>query len=51
MPYGRDFETMIRLLDKVVHRLDILTSILVALTIIGAMVAIVRLAIYFIKKR
>ena len=50
MPYGKEFETMIGLLEKVVKRLDILTGICIALTIIGVAVIVVKLIISFIKK-
>ena len=51
MPYGKEFETMINLLEKVVKRLDILTGISIALVIIGVTVIIVKLVISFIKKK
>ena len=51
MPYGKELETMISLLEKVVRRLDILTGICIALTIIGVTVIIVKFAINFIKKK
>ena len=51
MPYGKEFETMIGLLEKVVKRLDILTGISIALVIIGVTVIIVKFAINFITKK
>ena len=51
MPYGKEFETMINLLEKVVKRLDILTGICVTLTIIGVTVVIVKFVIKFITKK
>ena len=51
MPYGKELETMINLLEKVVKRLDILTGICVTLTIIGATVIIVKFAINLITKK
>ena len=51
MPYGKELETMISLLEKVVKRLDILTGISIALVIIGVAVIIVKFAINFIKKK
>ena len=51
MPYGKELETMINLLEKVVKRLDILTGICVILTIIGVAVIIVKFAINRIKKK
>ena len=51
MPYAKEFETMISLLETVVKRLNILTGICVALVIIGVTVIIVKFAIDFIKKK
>ena len=51
MPYGKEFETMIGLLEKVIKRLDILVGISVALVMIGGMVIIVKFAINFITKK
>ncbi len=51
MPYGKELETMINLLEKVVKRLDILTGICVTLTIIGVAVIIVKFVIKFITKK
>jgi hypothetical protein len=51
MPYGKEFETMINLLEKVVKRLDILTGISVALVIIGVTVIVVKVVINFITKK
>ena len=51
MPYGKELETMINLLEKVVKRLDILTGICVTLTIIGVVVIIVKFVIKFITKK
>ena len=51
MPYGKELETMISLLEKVVKRLDILTGISIALVIIGVTVIIVKFAINFRKKK
>ena len=51
MPYGKEFETMISLLEKVVKRLYILTGICIALVIIGVTVIVVKLVISFIKKK
>ena len=51
MPYGKELETMINLLEKVVRRLDILTGICVTLTIIGVAVIIVKFVIKFITKK
>ena len=51
MPYGKEIETMINLLEKVVKRLDILTGICVTLTIIGVTVIIVKFVIKFITKK
>ena len=51
MPYGKEFETMIGLLEKVVKRLDMLTGICVALVIIGVTVIIVKFVIKFITKK
>lgn len=51
MPYGKEFETMISLLEKVVVRLDILTGICIALVIIGFTVVIVKFAMNFKKKK
>ena len=51
MPYGKEIETMISLLEKVVKRLDILTGICVALVIIGVTVIVVKFAINFITKK
>lgn len=51
MPYGKELETMINLLEKVVKRLDMLTGICVALVIIGVTVIIVKFAINFRKKK
>ena len=51
MPYGKELETMISLLEKVVKRLDMLTGICIALVTIGVTVIIVKFAIYFIKKK
>jgi hypothetical protein len=51
MPYGKEFETMISLLETVVKRLNVLTGICVALVIIGIAVVIVKFAINFITKK
>ena len=51
MPYGKEFETMISLLEKVLQRLNILTGISIALVIIGVTVIIVKFAIKFIMKK
>ncbi len=51
MPYGKEFETMISLLEKVLQRLNILTGISIALVIIGVTVIIVKFAIKFITKK
>ena len=51
MPYGKELETMISLLEKVVKRLDLLTGICVALVIIGITVIIVKFAVNFITKK
>ena len=51
MPYGKEFETIISLLEKVVKRLDILTGICIALVIIGVAVIIVKFVIKFITKK
>ena len=51
MPYGKEFETMIGLLEKVLKRLDILTGISIALVIIGVTVIVVKFAINFITKK
>ena len=51
MPYGKELETMIGLLEKVIKRLDILVGISVALVMIGGTVIIVKFAINFIKKK
>ena len=51
MPYGKELETMISLLEKVVKRLDILTGICVTLTIIGVTVIIIKFMIKLIKKK
>ena len=51
MPYGKELETMISLLEKVVKRLDILTGICVTLTMIGVAVIIVKFVIKFITKK
>ena len=51
MPYGKEFETMIGLLEKVLKRLDILTGISIALVIIGVTVIVVKFAINLIKKK
>ena len=51
MPYGKELETMINLLEKVVKRLDILTGICVTLTIIGVTVIIVKFVSKFITKK
>ena len=51
MPYGKEIETMISLLEKVVKRLDILTGICVTLTIIGVTVIIIKFMIKLIKKK
>ena len=51
MPYGKEIETMISLLEKVVKRLDILTGICVTLTIIGVTIIIVKFAIKLITKK
>jgi len=50
MPYGKELETMINLLEKVVKRLDILTGISIALVIIGITVIIVKFAINLVTK-
>ena len=51
MPYGKEFETIINLLEKVVKRLDILTGICIALVTIGVTVIIVKFVIKFITKK
>ena len=51
MPYGKELETMISLLEKVVKRLDILTGICVTLTVIGATVIIVKFVTNFKRKK
>ena len=51
MPYGKEFETMISLLEKVVKRLDILTGITIALVVIGVTVIIVKSALKLITKK
>ena len=51
MPYGKELDTMINLLEKVVKRLDMLTGICVALVIIGVTVIIVKFTINFIMKK
>ena len=51
MPYGKEFETIISLLEKVVKRLDMLTGICVALVIIGVTVIIVKFVIKFITEK
>ena len=51
MPYGKELETMISLLEKVVKRLDMLTGICVALVIIGVTVIIVKFVIKFVTKK
>ena len=50
MPYGKEFETMVGLLEKVVKRLDILTGITIALVVIGVTVIIVNFAFKLITK-
>jgi hypothetical protein len=51
MPYGKEFETMIGLLEKVVIRLDILTGITIALVAIGFTIIIVKFALKLITKK
>ncbi len=51
MPYGKEFDIMINLLEKVVKRLDILLGICITLIIIGVVVIIVKFAIKFITKK
>ena len=51
MPYGKEFETMIGLLEKVVRRLDILTGITIALVVIGVTVIIVKFTLKLITKK
>ena len=51
MPYGKEFETMISLLETVVKRLNVLTGICVGLVIIGIAAIIVKFAFNFITKK
>lgn len=51
MPYGKELETMIGLLEKVVKRLDILTGITIALVVIGVTLIIVKYALKLITKK
>ena len=51
MPYGKEFETMISLLETVVKRLNVLTGICVGLVIIGVTVIVVKFVINFITKK
>ena len=51
MPYGKEFDTMIGLLEKVVKRLDILTGITIALVVIGVTLIIVKYALKLIAKK
>ena len=51
MPYSKELETMIGLLEKVVKRLDILTGITIALVVIGVTLIIVKYALKFITKK
>ena len=51
MPYGKEFDTMISLLEKVIKRLDILVGITVALVIIGGAVIIAKFVINRMTKK
>ena len=51
MPYSKELETMISLLETVVKRLNVLTGICVALVIIGITVIVVKFVINFITKK